>query len=216
MKTTRQLVLVTVVVALVSACGALGSPAPAPGSSEPRTPGEQAAPQATPITVAARVQDLTAAVGALGGLSSYRFSRTSTGTGIIVGPGATVGAAATRRIIVNGTLPRALEETTGISGFPSLSILVIGTDAWSRTGSDAWKKATTDDHPTCGETGQDSSSMKRCTFEAMTDVFAGDRAMAPTFVRIGDGEVVDGVATTHLRSDARVPRSPVRDDPGDD
>ena len=107
--------------------------------------------------------------------------------------------------VINRPVKAVLEETAGISGFPSLSILVIGTDAWSRTGSDAWMKATTDHYPTCGETGQDSSSMKRSTFEAMTDVFASDRAVALTFVRIGDGEVVDGVAATHLRSDAGFP-----------
>ena len=183
MKPTRQLVLATVVVALVSACGALGSPAQ--GSSEPRTPGEQASPQATPIAVAARVQDLTAAVGALGGLSSYRFSMTSTGTGIIVGPGATVGAAAMRGIIVNGTLPRALVDSLS-SGEVVMSEIQIGSHRWMSFAGSSYAPE---------DSGATDATLDLPFESTLLDAIAG----STTALDLGI-ETRNGIATRHLQA----------------
>ena len=86
-------------------------------------------------------------------------------------------------------------------GIDGLSILVIGDDAWSRTGSEPWKKATTKDYPTCGQGGEmNSSTMKRCTFATMSDLTAGLRDAAGTFEVATEREQVNGVDAIHRRA----------------
>ncbi|MEA2622216.1 MAG: hypothetical protein QOH61_1126 [Chloroflexota bacterium] len=103
------------------------------------------------------------------------------------------------RATVTNRPVRAVEQQVG-SNVGQFWILVIGDEVWSRGDGEAYVKHDDPSQgPSCGGT---SPARNPCTFEAMTDLGAPGGGLERTFIRVGDGEVVNGVPTIHLRSDA--------------
>ncbi len=163
---------------------------PANVVEEPPTVEPTPAPAGDPAAAA-----LIAAIGdGLVGFDSYVFELSSDLGGYVT----------TTTITVNNRPKQAARWVADASFGFGLSILVIGRQSWTRSGSDPWEKARKGNGPTCGTAGESSSEYEPCTFERMIDLGAGLDAIAGTFLVVATDETVEGIPCTHVRSVAGI------------
>lgn len=165
---------------------------PANSVEEPSTAQATTRPTGDPAAVAL-IEGIPAAMRAL---DTYVLTSTTSSAGMDMKSTITV---------VNRPIAAAMSVVeTGTDEFPGMSILVIGDKRWARNGDKAWEAETAENGPTCGQAGQqmNSATMKPCTVELMTSFTGAYAATAPWFSIVATDEVVNGIACTHLRSEA--------------
>jgi len=137
--------------------------------------------------------DLIGAADALADLGSYRASIVSRG---LVPSSATDGRVTMTSTLIQGDIPAASFTMTGVDGLEGLTdgrlqAIVIGDEAWVRSGSGRWVKSP----------GGAADFDAAFTTLSPTELVAGFEALGPKFRKIGT-ETKNGKATTHYQADA--------------
>ncbi|HEX5824377.1 MAG TPA: hypothetical protein VFY18_07980 [Candidatus Limnocylindrales bacterium] len=140
--------------------------------------------------------DLIGAADALADLDSYRVSVLSQG---LVPSSARDGRVTMTSTLIQGDRPAAAFTMTGVDGLEGLGdgplhAIVIGDEAWLRSGTGRWAKSP----------GGAADFDAAFTTLSPTELVAGFEALAPAFVKVGP-ETKNGQATTHYRVDAADP-----------
>jgi hypothetical protein len=144
------------------------------------------------------VIDLIDAADALADLDSYRVSVVSRG---LVPSSATDGRVTMTSTLVQGDPPAAsftLEGVDGLEGFASgpLHAVVIGDEAWLRSGSGSWSKSP----------GGAADFDAAFTTVSPSELVSGFDALGPAFAEIGP-ETKNSRPTIHYRADATDPKA---------
>jgi len=193
----------------MSAC-ALFSPPVSPAPSRPEItapPSAAATPEATDEAPTLRPVpsgpvDLIGAADALADHRSYRVSVVARG---LVPSSAADGRVTMTSTLIQGDHPAAEFTLTGIDGFEGVGAggihaVVIGDEAWLRSGSGAWTKSP----------GGAADFDAAFTTMSPTDLVDGFESLGPAFVVVGT-ETKHGTPTTHYRVD---PTRPAATDAG--
>ncbi len=157
-----------------------------PGTAVPATP-----PPGDP-EAAALVKRLPAALRAL---DSYEYTITSSTGGMELTETLTV---------VNRPDRAAMLVQHAIAGLDASAVLVTGDGAWSRTGDGSWARSRPSAPVVCGRGADPVGEAAACTFDRLTDVAASIRAQRDTYSIVATDETIDGIAVTHLRSEAGI------------
>lgn len=191
--------LLVAVAASIAACDLMVAPAspipsrrvasPAPVAASPDASDE--VPTIRPVPLGP--VDLIGAADALADLASYRVSVVSRG---LVPSSATDGRVTMTSTLVQGDIPAAAFTITGVDGLEGLTggqleAIVIGDEAWVRSGSGRWAKSP----------GGAADFDAAFTTLSPSDLVAGFEGLGPAFRTIGT-ETKNGKATTHYRADA--------------
>lgn len=140
--------------------------------------------------------DLIGAADALADLDSYRVAVVSRG---LVPSSATDGRVTMNSTLIQGDLPAAAFTMTGVDGVEGLtdgplSVIVIGDEAWLRSGTGRWRKSP----------GGAADFDAAFTTLSPTELVGGFETLAPAFVKVGP-ETKNGRATTRYRVEATDP-----------
>jgi len=183
----------------ISACSLLSAPtSPVPSrQAVAATPTADATPDATDEAPTARPVpsgpvDLIGAADALADHRSYRVTVVARG---LVPSSAADGRVTMTSTLIQGDHPAAEFTLAGIDGFEGVGAggihaVVIGDEAWLRTGSGAWTKSP----------GGAADFDAAFTTMSPTDLVDGFEGLGPAFILVGT-ETKHGTPTTHYRID---------------
>jgi hypothetical protein len=140
--------------------------------------------------------DLIGAADALADLDSYRVDIVSRG---LVPSSAADGRVTMSSTLIQGDHPAAAFTMTGVDGLEGssdapLQAIVIGDEAWLRSGSGRWTK-------TPGGAADFDAAF---TSLSPTELVGGFEPLGPAFTKVGP-ETKNGRATTHFRAEAADP-----------
>ena len=140
--------------------------------------------------------DLIGAADALADLDSYRVAIVSRG---LVASSATDGRVTMTSTLVQGDVPAASFTMTGVDGVEGLAdaplrLIVIGDEAWLRSGSGRWTKSP----------GGAADFDAAITTLSPTELVSGFETLGPAFAKVGP-ETKNGRATTRYRVDSTDP-----------
>ena len=203
LRAASRFALLTTLATAMSACALLdtpASPAPsrqpitAPPSASVEPGGTDEAPTIRPVP--SGPVDLIGAADALADHRSYRVSVVTRG---LVPSSAADGRVTMTSTLIQGDRPAAAFTLAGIDGFEGIGAgpiqaVVIGDEAWLRSGSGGWRKSPG------GAADFDSAF----TTLSPTELVNGFESLGPAFVEVGR-EAKDGTATTHYRVDRTKP-----------
>lgn len=188
---------------LLASCELMQAPASPTASRRDVTPAPAAS--ATPIAIdevpTLRPEpsgqfDLIGAADALADLKSYRVSVLSRG---LVPSSAADGRVTMTSTLVQGNHPAATFTVAGVDGFDGLAsgvlhAVVIGEEAWLRSGTGRWVKSP----------GGAADFDALFTALSPTELVGNFESLGPAFVKIGP-ETKNGSATDHYRVDVTSP-----------
>jgi hypothetical protein len=196
----RVSLLVAVTIGL-TACELMQAPASPVASRrvaspQPTTAGPVATDEVPTIRPIPSGVDLIGAADALADLDSYRVSVVSRG---LVPSSSPDGRVTMTSTLVQGDHPAASLTMAGVDGFEGLAsgpfdAIVIGDEAWLRSGSGRWAKSP----------GGAADFDAVFTTLSPSELVGGFEALGPAFVRVGP-ESKNGRATIHYRVDAADP-----------
>ena len=194
--------LLIALTASVAACALMEPPtSPTPSrrvASPPSLPSIPVASDEVPTLrpVPSSGIDLIGAADALADLDSYRVAIVSRG---LVPSSATDGRVTMTSTLVQGDVPAASFTMTGVDGVEGLAdaplrVIVIGDEAWLRSGSGRWTKSP----------GGAADFDAAITTLSPTELVSGFETLGPAFAKVGP-ETKNGRPTTHYHVESTDP-----------